>query len=404
MRPPDFWDSRPRDMDDTNRKPRNRKRKASNAPLPVGPAQTDAENDVEMKSQADPDNEIGSRKVPCTPNSRHSRARDDEELWGTSHTNKTAKPRASSPMREGTADSPIEVDDDKEDDPPVERNLFGPSKGSPLEESPRIDLQSRNGEPDNERSRSQSKASRSPSGRTTSEKENQPPKIVERPVTPTPDAAETPKASTQYLRTPDRRQNLQPMLTPSKLTPLRDSPWRSLFGMSPKIDSPSSATIKRLLSHINSISPTKTKGTASASASPLARRLPTVRNQSGEIDEDMFSTDIIMPSSPPAFGFSTDDNEVRMPSSMWTDILPSPKDMEQFALEILGGLDNVITTKKNNDNSGADLTVDFSTFIAETEKIVSSMNKERAQEEVPAHSNNAALELPAPPPQPEANT
>ncbi|RPA79793.1 hypothetical protein BJ508DRAFT_308100 [Ascobolus immersus RN42] len=392
MRPQEFWDSRPRDMDDTNRKPRNRKRKASNAPLPMGPMhQVDGENDVEMKAQRAADNDNGSRKVPCTPSSRHSRAAD-EELWGTSHTDKTVKPRASSPTREGTAESPIELDDDKEDDQPIERSLFGPSKGAPLEESPRINMHPHNDQ-HHPRPRSRSREAVSPSARASAEKENRPPQIIERSVTPAPGAEETVKGPVQFPRTPDRRQNSQHMQTPSKLTPLRDSPWRSLFGMSPKIDSPSSATIKRLLSHINSMSPTKAKGTASANASPLAERLPRAqRNQSGEVDEDMFSTDIIMPSSPPAFGFST-DKDGQMPSSMWTDLLPSPKDMEQFTLDIFGGLDNITPTKKTPD-----LTVDFSTFIAESEKMVTGMGKEKVQEEVAARSSaTPLLELPAPP-------
>lgn len=382
MRPQEFWDSKPREMelDSANppKKSRSRKRKMSAANIPQSEPQTEIDEPINVPPPPPPPVGIGlllpgapgvPRKVPCTPSARSAREANAEWTMAVSAGARTAR---SSPVREGTADSPIELD---QEESPITRNLFGASpKGAPaLEASPKIGAPRRGSPRKSPRKTPLKSITNLP---LPEDKENAPPtvKINDRNVRECTPEAQT-NSNAALFKTPERRPSTLPRMTPQRMTPLGQSPWRALFGMTPKSasrkptapGSPSPASLERLLAQLNSISP-KDRGAFGTLLSPTTQRTSSRQPVHFDFDEDLFSTDIAMPSSPPAFGFSTDQDGHDPSSSLWSELLPSPKVMQDFQ-DLLGDMD----ASKQVDLGNIEMTVDFSNFIEESESLMAAM-------------------------------
>lgn len=328
MRPPELWD--PKKDDGPPKRPRNnRKRKATGAPL--HDVSQDSENHAQpiqqMMAMSEPiviedvdDGPVahGHQNRATTPDAGHSTT---VQGWVDAVRASQRRIQSSPAKREGTMDSPIELDMSP---CPARRCLFPrtPTKGT-------LDL-------------GEEKGMDMDMGMGNGIFDDVPPAAGKENVTPPHSASKTPKR--RRLATPEKTT----ATTSTSRSTVRRSPYFTLTTPQKQFHgsaattttlelSPTSDLLNRFLSEGND---------------PISTDYPSWFNVVGD-SEDVFATDDLMPSSPPAFFGLYEDAGEAEGGGVWSEFLPEEEGgMDGEGGEGGGGggygLDGILGALENN--------------------------------------------------------
>ncbi|KAL7276110.1 hypothetical protein RUND412_000900 [Rhizina undulata] len=404
MRPQDLWDGKKDEV--VPKKPRSKKRKPTanqpeaNPAIPQSSAPIVVLDEDDEAQEPQPATTLGQHVA--TPRGDRSAKGSNPEWEAAADASKRAI--QSSPIRKGSADSPIDLDSLDSESRSPRRLLFPKPKTAadfrvlkainnvnrPEKKEEVVD----HSDADQDREENSGKENLAPIGRNM-----QPSTGIEikQPNTPTKK-----KASSLHPKTP--------ISASPKFGNLGGpSPWNDPIFSTPQLSNVADALItpeRRLCkSQVQraSLSPTlelaekllagnsakkSNGGSLAVSMMELGTsptRLPGLSLQSNfafELDDEFFQTDATMPSSPPVIFDLYEDPDIAASSALWSEFLPPSPGLNNVAYELDFTADNGVegagaaeTKSQHGATNNGGLVVDFSAFIDEVTKNIVPMGE-----------------------------